>query len=106
MKPIIEVLRSKSYQNRRLVFFHDFLDSSQIHRPAQGKHTVIIIIQEGPGFPLVSKGSHSIDIASVSTTSMKTIPQENGLVVVFDAGIACQYPAVKGVGGYGIILLY
>jgi len=37
---------------------------------------------------------------------MKTIPQANGSVVVFDAGIACQYPAVKGVGGYGIVLLY
>lgn len=62
---------------------------------------MIIVIQEGPGFPLISEGSHVIDITSVSTTSMRTIPQANGSVVVFHAGIACQYPAVKGVGGTG-----
>lgn len=107
LKPKIEVLRDKPFRNRRLVFFHEFLDSSQIHRPpAQGKYTVIIIIKGGSGFPRISKGSHLVDITTVSTTSMEDIPQENGLVVVYDAGMACQYPAVKGVGGYGILLLY
>lgn len=107
LKSEIEVLRDKPFRNRRLVFFHEFLDSSQIHRPpAQGKHTVIIVIKGGPGFPRISKGSHLVDITTVSTTSMEDIPQENGLVVVYDAGMACQYPAVKGVGGYGILLLY
>lgn len=100
LKPKTELLRSKSYQNRQLVFFHEFLDSSQIHRPAQGKHTVIVVVQEAPGFPSISTGSHLKDITSISTTSMTTIPQEKGSVVVFKAGIACQYPAVDDVGGY------
>jgi len=37
---------------------------------------------------------------------MEDIPQVNGSVVVFNAGLACRNPAVKGVGGCGILLVY
>lgn len=67
---------------------------------------MIVVIEGGSGFPRISKGSHLVDITTVSTTSMENIPQENGSVVVYNADMACQYPAVKGVGGYGILLLY
>ena len=38
---------------------------------------------------------------------MKAIPQDEGSAVVFDAGLACQYPAVDAtIGGCGVILLF
>lgn len=37
---------------------------------------------------------------------MENIPQAEGSVVVFNAGLACRYPAVKGAGGCGILLVY
>jgi len=43
---------------------------------------VIIVVQEG-----LSEGSHVIDITSVSTTSMRTIPQANGSVAMCIIGV-------------------
>ena len=88
--------------------FHEVLDSSSIHRPAQGSFAVLVIIREGAGFPLVCKGSHVLDIASIQMSSMEELPQTKVSVVVFDAGLACQNPAVKGgsTAGCGIMLLY
>ncbi len=57
-------------------------------------------------FPLVCKGSHVTDITLIATISTEAILQEEGLVVVFNAGLACRNPAVKGAGGCGILLVY
>jgi len=51
---------------------------------------VIIVSQGGTGFPRIREGSYLVDITTVSTTSLEDIPQENGSVVVYDAGIAGQ----------------
>jgi len=37
---------------------------------------------------------------------MEDFPQADGSVVVFNAGLACRNPAVKGGGGCGILLVY
>ena len=69
---------------------------------------MIIVIREGAGFPLLCEGSHKSDkdsVGSVSTEPTAEIWQE-GSVVVFDANIARQDPAVESTGGSGIILLY
>lgn len=46
-----------------------------------------------------------IDITSISTTSMEDIPQKDGSVVVFNTGLACINPAVKGDSGCGILTI-
>jgi hypothetical protein len=82
-----------------------------VYRPPYGigKHIVIIIIRRGAGFPLLYKGSHALGQGNTdltSTGSTGEIWQEEGSVVVFDADIARQDPAVEGIGGSGIILWY
>jgi hypothetical protein len=68
-------------------------------------YTVAIITQAGPGFPRVCEGSHISENPSASTIPVD-IPQEVGAVVVFDARLECQNPAVMDAGGEGILLLY
>ena len=53
--------------------FIEFADSFYIHQPAQGMHTVVVVIQEGLGFPLIASGFHKDTVASVSSKSMKKI---------------------------------
>jgi len=109
LKPLIEALRNRTWISRRLVKFHNISESSEIYRPDKGKgmYTVIIPIHRGPGFPRVCERSHIPNNASVPTSPVD-IPQAEGSVVVFDAGLACQNPAVKDedIGGSGMLLLY
>ncbi|KAI9770682.1 MAG: hypothetical protein M1839_003066 [Geoglossum umbratile] len=111
LKPTITTLRDKPRSACRLVYFHEILQSSEIYRPpfGIGKHIVIIIIRPGSGFPLLCKGSHGSGQGNTDSTSTGLtgeIWQEEGSVVVFDADIARQDPAVEGTGGSGIILWY
>lgn len=68
-------------------------------------YTVVIITQTGPGFPRVCERSHIPNNPSASTDPVD-IPQAEGRVVVFDARLQCQNPAVMDAGGEGILLLY
>ena len=66
-----------------------------------------IVIRDGPGLPLICKGSHKsneFDIRALDTLS--TSSSSEGSVVIFDASIGRQDTPVKGVGGAGIFLLY
>jgi len=79
---------------------------------------VTIVIREGPGFPLICKGSHKLneldmsklDLPSASGAGPLVVFDASssgaGSVVVFDASIGREDPVVKGVGGAGILLLY
>jgi hypothetical protein len=71
---------------------------------------VIIIIEEGQGFPLICEESHVADgqhIASLTDESMRPIPQKERSAVVFNSNIARQDSAVAaGRGGSAILLLY
>jgi hypothetical protein len=93
-----------------LVYFHECSESSAVYRLGgigKGKHTVVVIVRKGPGFPLVCKGSHITHEGSGGISlPVEEIPQQEGLVVVFDASMAIQDPEVKGTGGSGILLLY
>lgn len=78
-----------------------------------------IVIKKGPGLPLICKGSHKSNELGISNLDPPSTTSSNagsvffdasssdaGSVVVFDAGIEREDPAVKGVGGLGIFLLY
>ena len=83
-----------------------------------GKHTVAIVIREGPGLPLIWKGSHKsneLDMSKLDPPPTSSLGSSvvfdasslgTGSVVVFDASIGREDPAVKSVGGVGILLLY
>lgn len=65
------------------------------------------MVKKGSGFPLLCEGTHLTEGAGISpVTSIMEIPQEEGSVVVFDASIARQDPAVKFSGGSCILLAY
>ena len=86
--------------------FIEFADSSYVHQPAQGMHTMVVMIQEGLGFPLITSDSHKDTVASVSSESMKKIHQNKESVIMFNAGIACKYLTVKGTEDCAIMILY
>jgi hypothetical protein len=68
---------------------------------------VAIVIREGPGFPRFCPGSHKSnerDLSAWGQPSMR--PSSEGSVTVFDANIVQEDPAVQGVGGAGIFLVY
>jgi hypothetical protein len=72
-----------------------------------GKHTVAIVIREGSGLPLMCKGSHKskeLDLTALDPPS--TTSSSEGSVIVFNANIVQKDPAVQGVGGAAILLLY
>jgi hypothetical protein len=65
------------------------------------------VIKVGSGFPLLYEGTHVIEGAWVlPVMSIIEIPQEEGLVIIFNASIACQDPAVKLSRGSCILLVY
>jgi hypothetical protein len=114
-------LGAKICSNRRFVFFHEYPTASGILKPEHGagKHTVAIVIREGPGLPLICKGSHKsneLDTSKLDPPSTSPLGAGSvvfdasssgaGSVVVFDASIGREDPVVKGVGGAGILLLY
>jgi hypothetical protein len=68
---------------------------------------VAIMIRDGPGLPLICKGSHKSDELNMSTLG-PIFPSSSGegSVVVFDASIGREDPPVKGVGGAGSFLQY
>jgi hypothetical protein len=69
LKPNITALRAKPCQNRRFVYFHKFPTSSGTYKPenSAGKHTVAIVIRDGPGLPFIYKGSHKSNGLDPST---------------------------------------
>jgi hypothetical protein len=102
-------LRAKPCLNRRFVYFHEYPTASGIHRPeyGEGKHTVAIVIRNGPGLPLICKGSHKSNESDLSALDPPSTTSSGEVsVIVFDANIVREDPAVKGVGGAGILLLY
>lgn len=73
----------------------------------EGKHTVAIVIRDGPGLPLICKGSHKSNEPNLSALDPpSTISSADGSVIVFEVNIVLEDPAVNGVGGAGILLLY
>ncbi|KAI9770362.1 MAG: hypothetical protein M1839_003204 [Geoglossum umbratile] len=95
----------------RLVYFHESPQPSEIYRPPFGKGEliVIIIIRRGSGFPLLYERSYASDggnVDSTTTISTRDIWNDEGSVVMFEADIARQEPAVEGTGGSGILLWY
>jgi hypothetical protein len=110
LKPNIATLQAKKCSNRRFVYFHEYPTASGIFKPEHGagKHTVAIVIREGPGFPLICKGSHKSSTSSSDAGSVFFDASSSGAgsVVVFDASIEREDPVVKGGGGAGILLLY
>jgi hypothetical protein len=69
---------------------------------------VAIVIREGPGFPLIYKGSHKLFISSFDAGSIFFNISSSGIdsIVVFDISIEREDPVIKGIGGAGIFLLY
>ena len=68
---------------------------------------MVIVIREGPGFPLIRPGSHKSNQDALSALRPPfTRPLGEGLVMIFDANIAREDPTVEGVGGAAILLLY
>jgi hypothetical protein len=69
---------------------------------------VAIVIREGPGFPLICKGSYKSSISSsdVGSVFFDVSSLGAGSIVVFDISIEREDPVVKGVSGAGILLLY
>src|SRR4051794_21749400 len=67
--------REKPHTGRRLVYFHESLESSGIYRPPFdiGKHIVIIVIRQGSGFALLYKGSHASGQGNANSTSTGSI---------------------------------
>ncbi len=67
-----------------------------------------IMIREGPGFPLICKGSYKSSTSSSNAGSVFFDASSSGVgsIVVFDVSIEQQDPVVKGVGRAGIFLLY
>ncbi|CZR56629.1 uncharacterized protein PAC_06518 [Phialocephala subalpina] len=109
LKPNLITLRAKTCQNRRFVYFHEYPTSSTIYRPEHGtgKHTVVIVIRDGPGLPLICKGSHKSDELDLSTFDPpSTISSGEGSVVVFDSGIVRKDTLVQVASWVGILLVY
>jgi hypothetical protein len=68
---------------------------------------VAIVIREGPGFLRICAGSHKSNERDLSTLGPPSLsPSGEGSVTVFDGNIVKEDPAVKGVGGAGIFLVY
>jgi hypothetical protein len=67
---------------------------------------VEILIRDGPGLPLICKGSHLSSELDTSALDPSSTSSGEGSVVVFDASIGREDPPVKGVGGASIFLLY
>jgi len=70
----------------------------------------LVPIRAGDGFPRIAEGSHNAgqgEIASFTDDSMKDIPQEEGLVVIFDGKMLRQDPPVRvDMGGDAIMMRY
>lgn len=78
-----------------------------------------IIIKKGPGLPLICKGSYKSNELGMSNLDPPFISSPNagsvffnasssdiGSIVVFNTGIEREDPAIKGISGLGIFLLY
>ena len=66
-----------------------------------------IVIRDGPGLPLIYKGSHKSNELDLSTLgASSTNSSEGGSVMVFNANILQKDVAVTGVGWAGILLVY
>lgn len=108
LKPSITSLSAKPCLNRWFTYFHEVPATSGTYKPEHGvgKHTVAIVIRDGPGFPLIYKGSHKsgeLDPSMLGTPMQR--PGE-GSVMVFNAHIVQKDVVVTGVGWAGILLLY
>ena len=68
---------------------------------------MVIVIRDGPGLPLICKGSHKSNERDLSICDPpSTIPPGEGSVVVFDSNIVRQDPPVIVASWIGILLLY
>ena len=66
-----------------------------------------IVIRDGPGLPLIYKGSHKsneLDPSTLGTPS--TNSSGAGSVIAFNANMVQKDVAVTGVGWAGILLVY
>ncbi|OJZ80205.1 hypothetical protein ASPFODRAFT_464446 [Aspergillus luchuensis CBS 106.47] len=109
IKPRVEMLRRKSCTNRLFVQFHEYRESTEIYKPqtGPGKYTVLIVVNPGPGFPLLCDGTQGSEgNTSFTLRDITQIPDEKGAVVIFEASIARKEPVVKGNGGSCILLAY
>lgn len=109
LKPNVAALRDKTCQNRRFIYFHEFPEASGIYRPehGNGKYTVAIVVREGPGLPLIRKGSHVSTVRDFSRLELLPAStfSENS-VIVFHANIVREDPKVGPTGAAAIVLLY
>ncbi|KAE8311015.1 hypothetical protein BDV41DRAFT_566145 [Aspergillus transmontanensis] len=109
IKPRVDMLRRKSCTNRLFVQFHEYRENKEIYKPqtGPGKYTVLIVVNPGPGFPLLCDGTQGSDgNRSFTLRDITQIPDEKGAVVIFEASIARKEPVVKGNGGSCILLAY
>jgi hypothetical protein len=91
------------------MYFHEFPLPSSTYKPenSAGKHTVAIVIRDGPGLPLFYTGSHKSNVLNPSMLGTPfRIPKGEGSVIVFNANIVQEDVAVSGVGWAGILLVY
>jgi hypothetical protein len=68
---------------------------------------VAIVIRDGPGLPLIYKGSYKsneLDLSTLSTLSTNSLSE--GSVIVFNSNIVQKDVVVKGIGWAGILLVY
>lgn len=103
------MLRGKTCQNRRLAYFYELPKTSGIFRSKMGigKHTVTIVIRDGPGFPRFCAGFHMSSERDLSIWGQPSIRiSGEGSVTVFNVNIVQGDPAVQGIGGAGIFLVY
>lgn len=109
IKPQIKILQRKSCTNHLFVRFHEHREPTEIYKPkiGPGKYTVLIVVESGPGFPLLCDGTHGSEGNKAFTLrDITQIPEEKGAVVIFEASIARKEPAVKANGGSCILLAY
>jgi hypothetical protein len=65
------------------------------------------VIRDGPGLPLIYKGSHKSNELDLSTSStLSTNSSGEGSVIVFNSNIVQKDVVVKGIGWAGILLVY
>ena len=68
---------------------------------------MVIVIRDGPGLPLIYKGSHKSNELDPSTLGTPfTNSAGEGSVIVFNANVVQEDVAVTDVGWAGILLVY
>jgi hypothetical protein len=107
-QPKIEALRDKKRVRPKLIEFDEMPFKSGTFRPEFPKqkeeYVVIIVVREGPGIPLLSKGSHLPGASIPPCLPVDGLTEKS--VLIFNGRIGRQEPGFTGVGSRVITTLY